>query len=170
MMQFEIKNRFTGAVQFTAEIECDESVSVFMKIGFAVRWGFKNGAGLSGAYLSGAYLRGADLRDANLSGADLSGADLSGANLGGADLGEYKLAAGNSLTMLGMPDSWYAFTYLTDSTEQRIHVGCRDFTLAKARTYWAGKPNRREVLAAVDYAEAIGRVRGWTATKSVEAA
>jgi hypothetical protein len=72
--------------------------------------------------------------------------------------------------MLGMPDSWYAFTYLTDSAEQRINVGCRDFTLAKARTYWAGKPNRREVLAAVDYAEAIGRARGWTATKSVEAA
>lgn len=32
---------------------------------------------------------------------------------------------------------------------------------AEARLYWAGKENRREVLAALDYIEAVARIRGW---------
>src|SRR5258705_374075 len=56
-MQFEVKNRFTGKVQFTAEIECDANATAGFKIGLAVRW---------------AYLSGADLRRADLSGAVLS--------------------------------------------------------------------------------------------------
>ena len=39
--------------------------------------------------------------------------------------------------------------------EQRVRVGCRDKTLAEGRAYWAGIDDRREVLAALDYAEAI---------------
>ena len=31
----------------------------------------------------------------------------------------------------------------------------------RGRAYWAGKDNRREVLAALDYAEVIGKLRGW---------
>ena len=106
MISFSIKNRFTGDVQFTADIDCDENASISIKIGSAVRWALNNksdlryadlsgadlsgadlrGANLSGANLSGAYLSGADLRGANLSGANLSGANLSGAYLSGADL------------------------------------------------------------------------------------
>ena len=105
-MKFEIKNRWTGGAQFTAEIDCEKGSSLSVKVGLAVRWALKNnadlryadlsGADLSGADLSGADLRYADLRYADLSGADLryadlryadlSGADLSGADLSGADL------------------------------------------------------------------------------------
>ena len=95
--KFEVKNRWTGEVQFTAEIECAPTEIPHVKLGFAVRWAFKNkadlggaylgGADLGGAYLRGAYLRGAYLGGAYLGGADLRGADLGGAYLGGAYLG-----------------------------------------------------------------------------------
>ena len=77
-MKFEIKTRWTGAVQFVAEIQCDDDVAFSLKVGLAVKWALKNSADLSGADLSGANLSGA-----NLSGADLRGADLYGANLRG---------------------------------------------------------------------------------------
>ena len=77
-MQFAIANRFTGNIQFIAEIECSEDASV--KLGLAVRWGHKTGADLEGADLEGADLRGAYLKGANLKGAYLKGAYLRGAN------------------------------------------------------------------------------------------
>ena len=92
MIKYEIKNRFTGAVQFTAEIDCDESESISVKVGLAVKWAIKRGANLSGAYLSGAYLSRADLSGANLSGAYLSRADLSDANLSDANLSRADLS------------------------------------------------------------------------------
>ena len=90
-MEFKILNRFSGEVQFTAEIGCKEDESTSIKIGLAVKWAIKSNANLSGAdlsraYLSRAYLSGADLSGANLSGANLYGANLSRANLSGADL------------------------------------------------------------------------------------
>ena len=85
-MLFEIKNRWTGNVQFTAEIDADDNTPLSVKIGLAVRWGYKTGADLRDADLRGADLRGADLRDADLRGADLRGADLSDADLRDADL------------------------------------------------------------------------------------
>ena len=65
-MKFEVKNRFSGKVQFTAEIDCDADTSRSLKLGLAVRWAIKNNASLRDADL-----RGADLRGANLRGADL---------------------------------------------------------------------------------------------------
>ena len=101
-MKYEIKHRFAGTVQFTAEINCDESESNPIKLGLAVKWGLKNKSNLRNAYLSNAdlgnaYLRGANLsgaylRKANLSGADLRNANLSGANLYGANLGNANLS------------------------------------------------------------------------------
>jgi len=111
-IKFEVRNRWSGEVQFTAEIDCDESAYHSLKLGLAVRWGLKSGANLSGADLSGAVLSranlsradlsradlsgavlsGADLSGAVLSGADLSGADLSGADLSGADLSRADLS------------------------------------------------------------------------------
>ena len=84
--KFEVRNRWTGAVQFTAEISATPDMSPRVKLGLAVRWGHSNGADLSGADLSGADLSGADLSGADLSRADLSRADLRGADLSGADL------------------------------------------------------------------------------------
>ena len=82
----EIRNRWTNAVQFTADITCAPDATIGVRIGLAVKWARKNGANLSGADLSGANLRGAYLRSADLSGANLRGANLSGAYLRGANL------------------------------------------------------------------------------------
>jgi len=62
-IQFAVKNRWTGEVQFTAEIECAADASPRLQMGLAVRWARKSGANLRGADLSGADLRGADLSD-----------------------------------------------------------------------------------------------------------
>ncbi len=83
---FEVRNCFSGEIQFTAQIECGADALPSIKLGLAVMWAIKNRAYLSGAYLSGANLSGANLSGANLSGANLSGANLSGANLSGANL------------------------------------------------------------------------------------
>ena len=58
-MKFEIKNRWTGAVQVTAEIECEEGAEHSIKLGLAVKWAYKEGANLDGANLYGANLYGA---------------------------------------------------------------------------------------------------------------
>ena len=79
-MNFEIKNRFTGEVQFIASIQAKKDDAISVKVGLAVRWAIENKADLSGADLSRA-----DLSRANLSRADLSWADLSRANLSRAN-------------------------------------------------------------------------------------
>jgi len=94
-MKFDIKSRFSGAVQFSADIECDESESYSVKLGLAVRWAFKTGANLRGANLRGANLEGANLRGAYLEGANLRGANLEGANLRGANLEGANLEGAN---------------------------------------------------------------------------
>ncbi|CAB3910012.1 hypothetical protein LMG26842_05819 [Achromobacter dolens] len=89
-MNHEIKNRWTGAVLFTADVpEGTESgmvARVALEQAVEARANL-GGAYLGGAYLGGAYLGGAYLRDANLGGANLGGAYLGGAYLGGAYLG-----------------------------------------------------------------------------------
>jgi uncharacterized protein YjbI with pentapeptide repeats len=94
-MKFEIRNRLTGSVQFTAEIECAADAPTSIKIGLAVKWALKSRANLSGANLSGADLSGANLSGANLSGANLSRADLFGADLFGANLFGANLSGAN---------------------------------------------------------------------------
>ena len=84
--QFTVRNRWTNAVQFAAEITCAPDASINVKLGLAVKWGAANKADLRGADLRWADLRGADLRGAYLRGADLRGADLSEADLSEADL------------------------------------------------------------------------------------
>jgi hypothetical protein len=49
VIKFDVTNRFSGQVQFTAEIDCDESTSRSIKLGLAVRWAVKAGADLVGA-------------------------------------------------------------------------------------------------------------------------
>ena len=79
-MHFEILNRFTGAVQFSCELDCPADDLPSVKLGLAVKIAIKekanlsranlNGADLSRADLSGAYLRRAYLKDAT--GAELA--------------------------------------------------------------------------------------------------
>jgi len=85
-MEYEIKNRFTQKVQFTAEVECGDDSPINLKIGLSVMWALKNRADLREADLREADLREADLYGANLYGANLCGANLYGANLRGANL------------------------------------------------------------------------------------
>ena len=146
-MKFEIKHRINGSVLFS--LEC-ESLKVCL-VAAVKKKAYLRGADLRGADLGGAYLRGAYLR-----GADLGEAYLRGADLRGADLGEAYLAA-----QLGGPNGWSAWTYVSKEGEQRVRVGCRDYTIAEGRDYWKEKTNRAEVMAALDYAEAIGKLRGW---------
>ena len=90
-MKIEIRNRWSGAVQLTCDIECDDTTPIGTKIGLAVRWAIKNNADLTGADLTGAdlthaVLTGAVFRHAVLTGADLTAADLRGAVFTDADL------------------------------------------------------------------------------------
>ena len=85
-MKIKIKNRFSGEVQFIADIDCRDDELTYVKIGLAVKWAIKNNANLDGANLDGANLYGANLGCANLYGANLNRANLDGANLHGANL------------------------------------------------------------------------------------
>lgn len=77
-----------------------------------------------------------------------------------ANLADAYLARANLAINLGHPNGWHAFAWLKDG-EIRVQVGCRNFSLAEGRAYWSGKDNRREVLAALDYAETVAELRGW---------
>jgi hypothetical protein len=95
-MKFEIKNRLSGNVQLTAEIDCTDDTVASVRLRLAVKSAIGAGANLSGADLSGAnlsraYLSGANLSRADLTRADFSSADLSSANLYGAYLTDAKL-------------------------------------------------------------------------------
>jgi hypothetical protein len=86
-MRFEIKNRYTGSVQASVEIDARyESELLSVQLGAAISVAYRDGAYLGCADLRGAYLRCAYLKGANLKGAYLGGANLRGAYLGGADL------------------------------------------------------------------------------------
>ena len=71
MIKFDVFNRFSGAVQFTAEIDCADDAPESVKLGLAVKWAVRAHASLYGASLYGANLDGANLNGANLYGANL---------------------------------------------------------------------------------------------------
>ena len=58
-IKFDVLNRYSGAVQFTASIECAEDALPSIKLGLAVQWAIKAGANLADANLAGANLAGA---------------------------------------------------------------------------------------------------------------
>ena len=93
--KYEIRNRWSGEVQFTAEITCSPDALPSVKLGLAVKAGTKARANLARANLAGANLAGANLADAYLAGANLAGANLAGANLAGAYLADANLAGAN---------------------------------------------------------------------------
>jgi len=72
--KFEVRNRFTNAVQFTAEIGVTPGMTYSVKLGLAVKWAVKARANLADANLAGANLADANLADANLAGANLADA------------------------------------------------------------------------------------------------
>jgi len=60
----------------------------------------------------------------------------------------------------GTPDGWRCYGHKKDG-QLLIVAGCRKKTLAEARAYWAGKNDRREVLAAVEYIASVAALKGW---------
>jgi len=118
------------------------------------------GADLSDAILRGADLRYADLRGAKLRSANVRDADLGSANLTGADLADANLTSAN-LIRTDLSSTNLSAAYLSgadlrgaegilrgpciDEYESflvrfedgpRIKVGCRWFTIAKAKEHW----------------------------------
>jgi hypothetical protein len=136
MTTMEIKHRETGAVLFSADLSAKhDGASASVRLGVAAKLAVKAGA-------------------------DLAGADLAGADLTGAYLARANLAGAKGVIDAGTPDGWRCVGWVRDGV-LRVRVGCRDKTIPEGREYWAGKPDRREVLAALDYIEATARLRGW---------
>ena len=170
-MFFDIKNRWSGQVQFSAEIDCDINAETGIKVGLAVKLAVKTGASLVGANLVGANLARASLARANLDGANLVGANLVGANLVGANLArasldganldnDEKLIGENPIWMAGPMGSRNAYLAV-HRTDQglRVRAGCffgaaGGFLEAVARTHG---DNRHAVnyRAAIDAARVI---------------
>jgi len=93
--QITIRNRFTGAEIYTADVEVTPLMSAGKKLGAAVLLALAANANLYRADLSGANLSRANLSRANLSRANLYGANLYGANLSRADLYGANLSSAN---------------------------------------------------------------------------
>ena len=149
-MKHDIKNRHTGEVQFTADIDCDPETSDAEKMGLAVRWAVKNNVNLTGADLTNANLTGADLScadlrvadllcadltNANLTGADLCSANLTGADLTGTGLAGADLTGAKGILRIGPSADGYEFYGVVRDGEVWIKAGCRWFSAADARTH-----------------------------------
>ena len=80
------------------------------------------------------------------------------ADLSGADLPEANLSGTNGVVSLGCPEGWAALGWYREG-EPWVRVGCRTMSLVDGRSYWANKPNRREVMAALNYFEAVTAIR-----------
>ena len=85
-MKFDVLNRYTGEVQFTAEIECDENERESIKLGLAIQWGYKNKKDLRCANMARAYMAGANMADAYMAGANMADANMAGAYMARASL------------------------------------------------------------------------------------
>jgi hypothetical protein len=179
MIKFQIKNRFTAAVQFECELDCAADASEGFKLGLAVKLAIKakvdlsradlsradlsgaylsgadlSGADLSGAYLSGAYLSGADLSRAYLSRAYLSGAYLSGAYLSGAYLSGAKIV--RLVARATRSDGYEFFGFEFDDGRLFIRAGCQSRDMASYRqhvTTYGDKAKTRETTDILDFIE-----------------
>jgi hypothetical protein len=142
-MQFEIKNRFTGDVQFTAEIECGDDASYSFKLGLAVLVAVKSGADLRGADLSRA-----DLSGAYLSRADLRGADLRGEKIKRILASVYRVSDGYTFNLFEM-----------EVGPPKIVAGCRFLTVADYAAHVAKEypdtVKARETLRILDYFDEV---------------
>ena len=151
---FNILNRLTGAVVFSAEIECKPDELPSIKLGLAVRVAIKARANLARADLAGAYLARADLAGANLAGADLAGAYLAGADLAVAYLAGANLAGAN-LAGADLARADLAGAYLARADLARAYLARANLAGANlAGAYFAGANLAGASLAGADLAGA----------------
>ncbi len=153
-MKFDIHNRFTGAVQFTAEIDCDDNASTSIKLGLAVRWANLNRANLNRASLDGANLDGANLDGANLARAYLAGANLAGGEVAAGDRPPLQIGPIGSR-------SAYLIAWLTKNGVF-IRAGCfwgsRDAFAAKVKETHGDNVHAQEYEAALVLIDAHARL------------
>lgn len=135
MIKFEVLNRFTGAVQLIAEIDCDESKSRSFKLGLSVRWALERDASLTGANLTDADLRYASLAGVNLAGVNLAGANLTGAILADADL-RYASLTGAILTDADLRDANLAGVNLTGANLAGVNLADANLRDASGLNDW----------------------------------
>jgi len=133
---FDVLNRFSGEVQFTAQIECAADALPSVKLGLAVKWAIKERA---------------DLSRANLSGANLSGADLSGAIINGEPVTRCFARV--------MRDDGYGFLAFTlEAGGVKVMAGCRWFAVAEFRAHVAAKyPDTEKATETLWILDAIER-------------
>jgi hypothetical protein len=135
-MKYNIQNRHTGEIQFTANFGCADNVSDPVKIGLAVRWAIENDVDMSGANLYGANLNGANLNEADLTEANLREANLTEADLHNAFLSEANLSRAHGILRVGPSVDGYEFFGVVRDDRVWIKAGCRWFTSDDARTHW----------------------------------
>ena len=127
--KFKVRNRWSGAVQFTAEIECSPNELPRIKLGLAVRWAYRNGA---------------DLSDADLSGAVLRDAVLSGKKVARILASVNRVCGGYTFNLFEMQEG-----------APLIAAGCRLMTLPDYRAHVAAEypdsAKARETLRILDY-------------------
>jgi len=112
-MKFEIKNRWTGAVQFGCELDADIAGRAYrFQLGFAVKQAVGARASLARANLAGA----------NLADADLAGAYLADAYLAGADLAGAKWMDG--ITIRRQPLQIYGLGWPVTMLDHHMRIGC----------------------------------------------
>jgi hypothetical protein len=127
-MKFQIKNRWTRAVQFECELPTKyESKSYGVQLGAAVKIAVGARANLADAYLAGVDLTDANLTRANLMGAILAGANLMGAILAGANLASANLTDAN-LSGAYLTDANLSGAYLTDANLSGAYLTRADLT------------------------------------------
>jgi len=134
MKKVEIRNKWTDAVLFTADVPEDMESGLHMRA--ALEQAVEAGANLAGANLAGAYLARANLAraylaranlaDANLAGANLAGANLAGAYLARAYLADANLAdanlAGANLARANLAGAYLARAYLAGAYLARANL------------------------------------------------
>jgi len=166
----EIRNRWTNAVQFTADIKCAPDATIGVRIGLAVRWARQNDANLRGADLRDANLRGADLSSANLRGADLRYADLSDADLRYADLSDANLSGADlRYADLSSADLRYADLRGADLSSANLrgadlrYADLSDADLRSVKAdFWAILTTARKEIPGLITAMREGRIDGST--------
>jgi uncharacterized protein YjbI with pentapeptide repeats len=147
---YNIIDRFTGAVLFSAEIECAPDALPRVKLGLAIKFAVKSRADLSGA---------------NLSGANLNGANLNGANLSGHKI-RIKIAQ-------VCRDDGYEFIAFDTDIGVMVKAGCRWFSMPDFRAHVAAQypdtPKAAETLAILDFIDIRAAALGCVAPEQVAA-
>jgi hypothetical protein len=156
-MKFEIKNRWSGIVQFTAEIDAKFQTERYgVQLGAAIKVALK-----ADACLAGAYLADANLADANLAGADLADANLAGANLADACLADANLAGAN-LAGAYLAGACLAGAYLADANlAGACLAGAYLADACLAGAYLADAKNIPDIAAAQTSILPDGDLIGW---------